>query len=338
MSRRHDLAGYATRVLDGNCIGKTEHRLKETRKHGAAPLPGKSLVVYDPRHDAVCDMFPIQDGHAQERSSLDPVIETIEGRQLWLADRNFCTLKLLYSIAAANSVFIIRQHGLLHGTVKGKLKKIGRTDSGMVCENSLELPSYQGQSMTVRRVVIELDTPTRDGDIEVVMLSNIPVDQADGRKVSDLYRGRWKIETMFFHLTTALTCEVNTMCYPKAALYVFACALVAYNSLSLLKSAIAVEHGRDELDELSHYSMALEIAQATDGMLVAIPEHRWNESATMPCEKFTEQLREIVGPMKLSDYRKSKRGPRKPPPKRINGSKKTHLSVKRILDERKNTL
>lgn len=336
--RRHDLAGYTTRILDGNCIGKTEHRLKETRTHGAAPLPGKSLVVFDPRHDAVCDMFPIEDGHAQERSSLDPVIETIKCKQLWLADRNFCTLKFLYSIAAAKSVFVIRQHGLLHGTIKGKLKKIGRTDSGMVYENQLVLPSYEGQTMTVRRVVIKLDTPTRDGDTEVVMLSNIPVDHADGRTVSDLYRDRWKIETMFFYLTTALTCEVNTMCYPKAALYVFACALVAYNSLSLLKSAIAAEHGRDALEELSHYSIALEIAQTSDGMLVAIPEHRWAQVATMPCKSFVGELRGVVGGMELSDYRKTKRGPRKPPPKRINGSKETHLSVKKILDARKKAL
>ena len=129
------------------------------------------------------------------------------------------------------------------------------------------------------------------------------------------------------------------MCYPKGGV-IRICLCFWWHTIlcRCSKSAIAVEHGRDKLDELSHYSMALEIAQATDGMLVAIPEHRWTESATMPCEKFTEQLREIVGPMKLSDYRKSKRGPRKPPPKRINGSKKTHLSVKRILDERKNTL
>ncbi|MEM6474323.1 MAG: transposase [Planctomycetota bacterium] len=336
--RRNDLAGYATRILDGNCIGKTEHRLKETRTHGAAPLPGKSLVVYDPRHDAVCDMFPIEDGHAQERSSLDPVIETIGRNELWSADRNFCTLKFLYSIAEAKSVFVIRKHGLLHGTVKGKLKKIGRTDNGIVYENKLVLPTYEGQTMTVRRVVIRLDTPTRDGDTEVVILSNVPAEKADGRKISELYRDRWKIETMFLHLTTALKCEINTMCYPKASLYVFACALMAYNSLTLLKGAIAAEHGRDALEELSHYYLALEISQASDGLLVALPEPRWAEVATLPSDSFVRELRSVVSFMKLSNYRKSKRGPRKPPSKRTNGSKKTHLSVKKILDARKKAL
>ena len=55
------LRGYSTRILDGNWLSGTEHRLKETRSSTAAPLPGKSLVVYDPRFDAICDYFPMED-------------------------------------------------------------------------------------------------------------------------------------------------------------------------------------------------------------------------------------------------------------------------------------
>ena len=107
---RHDLKGYQTRILDGNHLSGTEHRLKETRTMTAAPLPGKSLVVFDPRHDAVADMIPIEDGHAQERSALDAVLDTILASQLWIADRNFCTLKFCYAIASRRSSFIVRQH------------------------------------------------------------------------------------------------------------------------------------------------------------------------------------------------------------------------------------
>ena len=283
-------------------------------------------------------MFPIEDGHAQERTGLDAVIATLQNNQLWIADRNFCTLKLLYAIVAARSVFAIRQHGLLHGTVQGKLRKIGRTDTGVVYENELLLPPHRGQQMTLRRVVIKLDTPTRDGETEVVMLSNLPAEDADGCVISELYRTRWKIETMFLHLTEALTCEVNTMCYPKAALYVFACALLAYNSLSMVKGAIVAEHGRDTLEQLSHYYLALEISQATDGMLVVLPEERWSEVSKISAETFAAELRSIIRSLDLSKYRKSKRGSKKPPPKRANGSKKTHVSVKKILDARKKPL
>ena len=74
---QHELAGYDKRILDGNHFSGTEHRLQETRSQTAAPWRGKALVVFDPRRGAVCDILPIEDGHAQERSALDDMIETL---------------------------------------------------------------------------------------------------------------------------------------------------------------------------------------------------------------------------------------------------------------------
>lgn len=196
---RNDVPGYATRILDGNHLSKTEHRIKETRDLVAGPLPGKSLVVFDPRFDAVCDYFPIEDGHAQELSALDSVIETLQRNQLWIADRNFCTLKLMYRIAAASGCFVIRQHGKLQGTVVGKLRRIGTSETAEVFENELRLPAHEGEVVTVRRVVVKLFKPTRDKETEIVVLTNLPVQAANGITVSNLYRDRWKIETAFAH-------------------------------------------------------------------------------------------------------------------------------------------
>jgi len=42
------LPGFRIKLLDGNCIEKTHHRIKELRTLGAGPLPGKALVVYAP--------------------------------------------------------------------------------------------------------------------------------------------------------------------------------------------------------------------------------------------------------------------------------------------------
>lgn len=43
------LAGYDVRVLDGNYLAGTEHRLQELRTLGAAPLPGMTLCLFDPQ-------------------------------------------------------------------------------------------------------------------------------------------------------------------------------------------------------------------------------------------------------------------------------------------------
>jgi hypothetical protein len=41
------LPGYRVKIIDGNAIAASEHRLKELRQINSAPLPGQSLVVLD---------------------------------------------------------------------------------------------------------------------------------------------------------------------------------------------------------------------------------------------------------------------------------------------------
>ena len=331
----NDVAGYTTRILDGNHLAKTEHRLKETRDLIAGPLPGKSLVVFDPRYDAVCDYFPIEDGHAQERSALDEVIQTLEKKQLWIADRNFCTLKLMYAIVAAGGCFVIRQHAKLHGTEKGKLRRIGKSETAEIFESELELPPYEGETTTVRRIVVKLFKPTRDKDMEIVILTNLPPEDGDAIRVSDLYRDRWKIETAFMHMTLSLRCEVKTLCYPAAALFCFALALVAYNSMSVIKAMVKVTHGRDKSEMLSHYYLACELGETTDGLLIALPEDRWSDVHDLPLEAYCDHLLSISRAINMKVYGKSVRGPKKPPPAKQGTKRTVHVSTKRLLEKRK---
>ena len=44
---RSPLPGLRIKLLDGNCIEKSQHRIEELRSISAGPLPGKSLVVYE---------------------------------------------------------------------------------------------------------------------------------------------------------------------------------------------------------------------------------------------------------------------------------------------------
>lgn len=332
---RHEIAGYETRILDGNHLSGSERRLKETRALTAAPLPGKSLVVMSPRHDAICDYFPIEDGHAQERSVLDEVLDTIARDQLWIADRNFCTLKFMYGIAARKAAFVIRQHSKLIGGSCGRLKKVGKTATGTVWEQSFELPAYEGESLTIRRIVVKLKQPTRDGEIEIAILTNVPEDRADAVQLAEAYRLRWRIETAFQHLTCALNCEINTLCYPKAVLFCFANALVAYNALSILKAAIAAAHGQEAVSMLSHYYLALEISQTTDGMLIALPLEEWECFAPMSPADFACSLSAIATGMNPRAYRKSIRGPKKPKARKQHRKQSVHVSTHKILEQRR---
>ncbi len=116
------VAGYRTKIVDGNPLRRADRRIGELRKLNGAPLPGKSLVVLDSQLRLVIDVLPCADGHAQERSMLDQLLPTVEAKDLWIGDRNFCTVNFLSGIVNRKGEFLIRQHGNLPFEAKGRRK------------------------------------------------------------------------------------------------------------------------------------------------------------------------------------------------------------------------
>jgi IS4 transposase len=333
--RQSPVLGYRPKILDGNHLSATDHRLKETRCSTAAPLPGKLLVVLDPLRQAIADLFPMEDGHAQERSGLDAVIETIEAGDLWIADRNFCTLKFLYAIDSRQAKFVIRLHGQVKGQEIGEPRLVGETDTGAVYENRLELPGYEGKTLVVRRIEVRLLHPDRDGNTTIVILTNLDADEVDALKVAEIYRSRWTIETAFQKLTTSLQCELHTLCYPRAALFAFSLACVAYNAVAMVLAAIGAEHGMETTEELSFHTMSWEISHALDGMLIVVPPQYWRQIKRLPADEFSSRLRAVARKIDLAKYRKARRGPKKPKAKIRHRSREVHVSTAQILAQRK---
>src|SRR3954447_2663254 len=209
------LPGFRIRVLDGNLLSKTQRRVKELRQTWAAALPGRVLAVYDQQLDLVTDVFLNPDAYDNERVLLGDVLESVRAQDLWIADSNFCTLRFLFGIDKASARFVMRQHGSLVGKPLKTRKYRGRTDTGKVYEQELEL-SYENKTKVVRRITLVLDEPTRDGDTEIHILSNLQKNEATAVQVAELYRKRWSIEGRFYELAQTLNGEPNTLGYPKA--------------------------------------------------------------------------------------------------------------------------
>jgi hypothetical protein len=167
------LPGYRVRILDGNHLSATEHRLEELRTTWAAPLPGKVLAVLQPETRLATDVFLTPDGHAQERSLLDEVLARVQQRDVWIADRNFCTLKFLFAIAKKGGFFIVRQHGSVKGKLCGRRAFQGEGPTGKIYAQAMELV-YEGQTYPLRRITVELRQATRDGDTSLHLLTNLP--------------------------------------------------------------------------------------------------------------------------------------------------------------------
>jgi hypothetical protein len=183
------LPGYEIRILDGNCLEASEKRLRVHRGAGGAPLPGKSLVAMDPQRRLLVDVFPCEDGHAQERSLLHAVLATVRAGELWIADRNFCTCGFLLGIHKQGAYGLLRLHsGLPFAELTPWGDAVETEDGQRVMEQAIEV-----EGRRYRRVRVELAEPTRDGDAFIDLVTDLP-EAVSAATVASLYRKRWTLE------------------------------------------------------------------------------------------------------------------------------------------------
>jgi hypothetical protein len=330
------LPGFRIKYFDGNTIEATEHRLDVLRETKAAPLPGKGLIVFEQELGIVSDVFPCEDGHAQERLLLPDVFDTIKPNDLWIEDRNFCVLKFLFEIHNRSAFFIVRQHGNTPFKPLTELKFIGRCDTGKVFEQDVEIVNSDGQKLQIRRIVVELDKPNRKGDSKINIFTNLPNEAANGIVVADLYRTRWKVETALQKLEAYLNSEINTLAYPKAALFGYCLALIGFNIYAIIMAALrATNKGVNVNDTVSEYYIAQEIAVNTSGMLIIVDPIHWATIAQWSIIDLAKFLLYAASFVNLKKYKKSKRSPKKPPLKKTKFVGHPHVSTKKLLDEKR---
>jgi hypothetical protein len=332
------LPGYRVKMMDGNCLASTEHRLAVLRDKSAGPLPGKSLVIYDPSLEMATDVFPCDDGHAQERSLLGRIEESIKINDVFVMDRNFCVRSLLFNMDSRSAYFICRHHKQVPFTPLSELEKVGTTETGEVCEQWIELNNNEGKVLKLRSITIRLKKATRDGDRELVIFTNLSRSVADAIKIGELYRKRWSIETMFQELEAHLHSEIDTLGYPQAALFGFCVALIAYNVLAVVKAALRHVHGEETIgDAVSGYYLAGEIARTHEGMNIAIESEEWTVCQTLTRHMFIKLLSQLAQNVVLSKYKKHRRGPKKKAPDRSSCKNEPHVSTARLLLQDKNS-
>jgi IS4 transposase len=330
------LPGHRVRILDGNHLAATQKRLQVTRGHSAGPLPGQSLAVLDPALMLVTAIILCEDGHTQERALIDQVLPLVQAGDVWIEDRNFCTVDFLWELSQRQAYFVARRHGNMTLEPHGACGPEVETDTGWVSEQTVWVCRAEQRVLAVRWVRVRLKQPTADGDTVVEILTNLPAVLADAVHVSYLYLKRWKIEGAFHELTMALHCEVDTLGYPKAALFAFCVAVAAYNVLAVLKAALRVVHGEEKVrQEVSGYYVALEWAMVYAGMMIALPAQEWERFGPLSANKMARYLRDWAG--KIDMIRIKKAPPRKPTKNKTTRikDKSPHLSTARLLEEAK---
>ena len=328
---REVLKGYRVFAVDGNHLPESEKRLEPLRMLHDAPLPGTIVARFDLQRQIFDRAYLLADAHAQESTVLDRVLADLQPGDLLLADRHYCILGFLHAANAKNVHFLIRQHGRFKGVLVGERRLIGRSSTGMVYEQTIKT-SDDDDALEMRRITVELDNPTRDGDSVIHLLTNLPATVC-ALAIADVYRHRWEEETGYYYVTTTLTCELASIGTPQAALFLFCLALMAFNIRQVLFAALYAEHDEALVNEVSHHALSVEISRFTDGMLVVLDEEYWSQLLGDSPEDLAHLLRDLSRKIDLQRYLKSRRGPKKKIDKPPRTRPKTHVSTAKILKQ-----
>jgi hypothetical protein len=330
------IPGYASRVLDGNALSGTEHRIEPLRDLGAAGLPGKALAIYEPASGLILEVVLEENGHAQERSLLDPI--AIEAGQLWIMDRNFCVRTFLFRIQRTGAFFLVRRHAQnLPFQELTPLEAKGRCATGLVFEQAIAVddPEFPGVVHRLRRIVLQLDQPTREGDTEIVLVTNLPA-EVSAIACCDAYRGRWRIENHFQILTDLLHCEVPSLGYPRAALFAFSMSVVSGNALAVLKGNLRVVHGEEMARELSNFEWVDQAAEVYPGMMIAVPPEHWDWVRRSPAGVVAGVLNELAAKVPVERMLRKRRGPKKARTQgKQSGAVDRQVATQKLLDRAK---
>jgi len=166
------------------------------------------------------------------------------------------------------------------------------------------------EPLVLRRITIRVDEPTAR---EIHLLTNQP-EEVSAARCAELYHARWSVEAAFGELTLSLCGEIDTLCYPKAALLAYAIALVTYNLLAVVKAAMCGAWAA--VDSVSTYYLAHEATATWQGLEIALPEQEWQRRyGGLAPAKLAAALVELARHTKLARHRKHPRGPKKKPPR-----------------------
>jgi len=325
------IPGYPARIIDGNVLSGTEHRIEPLRTTWSAGLPGMSLAIYEPATGVVTDPILEEDAHTQERALFDRI--PIEPGRLYIADRNFCVRSLLFRITGAGAFFLVRWHrSTLPFRATSRLHRRGRCRSGAIIEQTIEVTDGDGVVHPLRRIVLELDEPTRDGEAQIVLITNLPA-EVPAAACCAAYADRWEIEGHYQAMTDLLHCEIPGLGRPRAALFAFSMSAVAGNALAVLKGNLRVAHGEEIAREVSDFELVDEAAEDYPGMMKAVPPAAWPRAAEHGAEEVAAVLTAVAAKVPVHRMFRCRRGPKKPRPKRSRGNRVHHVSNKKLLDQ-----
>ena len=324
---------YALKLLDGTMPDGSEHRLSVLREMRAAGLPAKAVVVYDADF-GLCERAAMaEDAYVGEQPLAEELVDESRPGEIYVGDRAFCTLGIMGRLLDRGSAFIFRE--LAQNMIYEEelpARRRGRGPTGLITEAQVRLVCRDRNcAWPLRRIHITLDEPTRDGDREVRLLTNLPASYK-ARDVAAAYRRRWEVERHFHFVKRELHGQIRTLGEPRAAIFALSAALAAGNVLAWIKGLMRGRRGaKDSPLALSGYYLALEISRGFAAVEALTSDREWQAVAEFPDCGFRAWATRLAAVVDWSRYVTHPRGPKQRPPPKRSGKHRHHYPTYRLL-------
>ena len=322
------------KILDGTMPDGSEHRLGVLRQLRAAGLPAQAVIVYD-LETGICDRIAAdEDAYTCEKPLAETLLQEAVSGEVYLGDRGFCTCRLMGQVIARQAFFVFREHA--HDMVYEQEcpdKRRGRCSSGQVLEGQVRLCNRSGTGVwPLRRVHVQLDTPTQADEHDLWLLTNLPPSVKAG-DIAELYRRRWQVERYFHSIKRELHGQMPSLGEPRAAIFALCMSLAAGNVLAFIKQLAPCERVGvgTSAPILSAYYLALEIGRSYAAIEALTTARCWQPIVALSPAAFWRWAKKLAKQIPWSHYVSRPRGPKQRPPPRLSGKHRHHFSTYRLL-------
>ena len=324
------------KVLDGTMPDGSEHRLGVLRELAAAGLPAQAVIVYDLR-TGVCDRVAVdEDAYTSEKVLAEALLQEAAADEIYIADRGFCTCRLMGQLLVRDISFIFREHA--HDLVyeeESPERPCGHCSTGVVLEGKVTLcDRLRKCTWELRRIHLQLRAPTQSGEKDLWLLTNLPTDCL-AVEIADLYGQRWQVERHFHFIKRELHGQMPTLGEPRAAIFALCVSLAAGNLLAFVKHLQPEKKGDAKQPALSGYYLALEISRSYAAIEALTTTRDWRAVTQLSARSFCTWALQLAARVPWSRYVTHPRGPKQRPPPRLSGKHRHHFSTYRLIETQK---
>lgn len=233
------LRPYQVLVVDGKKLKRLPKRLKALRGVRGKVLGGKVVAGLLLNEGLVVAMHASPDGEANDAPLTPGLVDQCQaeasGPVLYVADRQFCDLKIPRRIDALGQAFLIRYSKKMLFSAEKE-----RTFQDAQGRTVRQAWGWLGSSKDPRRMYLRQISLARPGEQDVILVTNLQnAEQVPGEQLLEAYLARWSIERVFQQVTEVFHLKRLVSTSPQGAIFQFALCALLYNLIQVIRSYIA---------------------------------------------------------------------------------------------------